>query len=822
MQDLLDSVDDFSGEDSQHATTDVCDGAGRQPEGATDPPPELVAELDAIPVVDVATELGLDPQSSGSGVYIRCPANEHEHDTESPACVLGGKRNLVTCFKCNFSATNTRLVQVVLDVGLVEACRWLQERFPTSCSAAGVELDPLARLAKIRGWTVEAMASVGASVGTHKGSLVVRVPMRDSAGKETGEKYRKPDNSLFDTGKKAHTKSRSVNTLFHPMPFPETGTILVVEGEADTFAAVSAGWKAVIGTPGAKPGRTSEQELQRMIAGRDVVFAPDSGSAGQAWLDRLGRLAENACCTVKFIPAAARDLDERLRFEEDKVAVLEALVRDAAPWSDAANDLPPAEQLTRLCEKEVDEFLLDQFGEPYVCIPTNRHVELWPTSSSRFQRWLARLYREKYGRPPGREALGQARVQVEAWCGDVDRRELYNRVAPYEDKIIYDLGTAAWKGIEISRDGWRIVPLPPVFRRYKHQVAQVTPERGGDPRKLFDFCHIADADQCLFVVTVTSYVVADIPHPVLIIGGEQDAGKSTTTRHIKSVIDPSCVTVSSKPKDEAAAQQLFDHHWVAVLDNLSGMPVWLSDCICRAVTGEGDAKRSLYTDDEDFLRAFRRCIVVNGIDIGASRPDLLDRAVMIEAKPLLPSERKTEKEMEEAWQQALPGILGGLLDAVSRAMKDLGPTPSGFRMADFARWGIALAPALGYSADKFVAAYQASVQAKWEFAADNDTLAAAVRAFVARCNGYWKGTPADLLRALTMGYGNDLTGRYTDSKTLPRSPGGLSAKLKRMAPALRQVGLSVEWLRSNGVRLLELKSTDGTSGQEATKKSVTG
>jgi hypothetical protein len=46
------------------------------------------------------------------------------------------------------------------------------------------------------------------------------------------------------------------------------------------------------------------------------------------------------------------------------------------------------------------------------------------------------------------------------------------------------------------------------------------------------------------------------------------------------------------------------------LDNLSTVPDWLSDSICRAVTGDGDVRRKLYTDGEHAVFSFRRAVAI--------------------------------------------------------------------------------------------------------------------------------------------------------------------------------------------------------------------
>jgi hypothetical protein len=43
-----------------------------------------------------------------------------------------------------------------------------------------------------------------------------------------------------------------------------------------------------------------------------------------------------------------------------------------------------------------------------------------------------------------------------------------------------------------------------------------------------------------------------------------------------------------------------------------------------------DSKRQLYTDDDDVLYQFIRCIGLNGITLVANKADILDRAIIAE------------------------------------------------------------------------------------------------------------------------------------------------------------------------------------------------
>ena len=69
--------------------------------------------------------------------------------------------------------------------------------------------------------------------------------------------------------------------------------------------------------------------------------------------------------------------------------------------------------------------------------------------------------------------------------------------------------------------------------------------------------------------------------------------------------------------------------YLLAFDNLSGLPIWLSDTLCRLASGGSFAVRQLYTDDDEVLFQAARPILLNGIEdvqpAGSSRPrDVFD------------------------------------------------------------------------------------------------------------------------------------------------------------------------------------------------------
>src|ERR1051325_1516252 len=117
-----------------------------------------------------------------------------------------------------------------------------------------------------------------------------------------------------------------------------------------------------------------------------------------------------------------------------------------------------------------------------------------------------------------------------------------------------------------------------------------------------------------------------------------------------------------------------------------------------AVTGIGNSKRRLYTDDEDVIYRYKRCIMLNGINISLTEPDALDRSILTEVARISNEERKEWTEVMAEFDQLKPKLFAFILDRLSKALQikpnlQLKNLP---RMADFAIWGEAIARAMGY------------------------------------------------------------------------------------------------------------------------------
>src|SRR5262249_35137302 len=119
------------------------------------------------------------------------------------------------------------------------------------------------------------------------------------------------------------------------------------------------------------------------------------------------------------------------------------------------------------------------------------------------------------------------------------------------------------------------------------------------------------------------------PYPILILQGEQGSGKSVTSRMLRRLLDPAQAELRAPPREVRDLAIATRNGWVIGYGNLSGVPDWLSDALCRVSTGGGFATRTLYENAEETIIDATRPVLANGIDSLASRGDLLDRALLV-------------------------------------------------------------------------------------------------------------------------------------------------------------------------------------------------
>lgn len=487
-------------------------------------------------------------------------------------------------------------------------------------------------------------------------------------------------------------------------------------------------------------------------------------------------------------------LDAELMQAADEADAAAAVEPNALDQSKPNDDQRPS-QATRLVQLALEretELFLDTTGDPFARVAVGEHWETHRVRSRPFKDWLARLFYEATQRTPSGQALNDACTVLEGnarHSGQVHDVPL--RVAEHEGAVIVDLGGSDWQAARINAQGWSVVSNPPVrFRRAKAMQPLPIPQRGGSLTELRQFVNVSDLAWPLLLGWLVAALRPQGPYPLLCLAAEQGAGKSTAARLVRSLVDPNRAPLRSEPRDARDLVIAANNGWVIALDNLSAVPGWLSDALCRLSTGGGFSTRELYSDGDEVIFDAMRPAVLTGIEELATRGDLLERCLLVSLPTIRPEQRRTEAELMAAFEAARPRILGALFDAVSMALRRWGEVrlPTMPRMADFAVWVSAAEPALGLEPGAFLAAYQESSERSNESALEASPLAPVLRE-LAQGSG-WSGTATDLLAELEQ-RADERTRRQ---RLWPSSARALSGQLRRLAPNLRAAGVDVsDW-----------------------------
>ena len=453
----------------------------------------------------------------------------------------------------------------------------------------------------------------------------------------------------------------------------------------------------------------------------------------------------------------------------------------------------------------------DQFDNAYLAWHGDGR-QILKLDNREFTRWLAHRYWTKVQKPLPREADKQVVQTLSSFACDKDGQshDLYVRLAKKDNTLYYDLANGSV--VEITSSRWKVVSNPTIMFRRMQQKPQVLPEQNGELGLLRSYVNVAsDDDWLLFMVFTVAAFITDFPHPLLVLHGPQGSGKTTPMKVIKQLVDPSVIQGMVLPDKPVEFVQLADHHAFLFFDNLSGMSIKMSDALARAVTGDTFSKRRLYTDNDDVVYKIQSPMAINGINQVISKPDLLDRAILIEFQRIAQEDRIPEDEFWEAFTHDKPQLLGAIFDVLVEAMSIYPTVPSENlpRMADFSRWGCAIAEAAGYKQEDFLNAYASNIERQNDEAIDASPIAKAVIGLLEDCeDGTWQGSPESLLGTLNRRLD---TINSSSSPLWPKSPELLSRKLRDAQVNLQAIGIQVDFGRNSRGRFIVLTKTNDDS-----------
>lgn len=480
-------------------------------------------------------------------------------------------------------------------------------------------------------------------------------------------------------------------------------------------------------------------------------------------------------------------------------------------WSDSDNKWKSSTKTDKILKFVLNSNCIklfhDELNDPYVQINNNWVYSIYPCRSRIFEIWLAQVFWKKYKTAIRSDDIKNALNVIESEAmHNWERFELNNRITAKENSIYYDLSDNHSRFIEVNKDWWKISSESLIlFKKYKHQKSQIEPlNQWWDIKKVLNYLNFKNKDQeLLFLVYLVSLFIPKIPHPIIVFYWSKWASKSTSSRIIRKIVDPSLLELVSLPINVNELVQILDHNWIAPFDNLSRLSQAQADCLCRAVTWDWFSKRELFTNDWDIIYSFRRCIILNWINLSSTKSDLLDRSLIFELDRITKENRKPERTLWKEFKNDLPIILWWIFDTLSKAIKlypsiKLTELP---RMADFAEWWCAITISLWFTQEDFLKTYDKNIEEQNYEVIQEDITANMIIVFM-KWKTEWQWTPSQLFNELNKIPFNLNKSVPTD---FPKTAQSLSRDLSAISSNLFDIWIIIEkWRNTSWNRYIKI------------------
>jgi putative DNA primase/helicase len=599
--------------------------------------------------------------------------------------------------------------------------------------------------------------------------------------------------------------------------------VVVVEGEkaADAATILLPDHAVITSLGGSKAAGKADWSP---LCGRHVTVWPDADTAGERFAADVGKEATKAGAFSVYIGSppegSIQGWDAADAVEEGWTVERAAALIEAAATADRGHAAGGTQVRRRAGPTHKDALLKivqkcdlwhDSSSSPYASMTVGEraargsqptiaaHREHWSVTSKGFRRWLAYEFEKETGAVPSGTAIEDILRVIEARAiNEGLEHEPAVRVGSHDGHVYIDLGNPEWAAIEIGPTHSRVVASAPIkFLRPSAMRPLPEPEYPDDERSpiedLRGLINIPSNDH--FVMAVGFLVAAwrppDRPYPLLAINGERGTGKSIMSSMFSQLIDPTKALNQAAAVDEHNLFIRATNGHLLAFDNMSTMPLWFSDALCRLSTGGTFAKRQLHTDTDEILLWARKPAIINGIPVLTEQPDLAERTLAVTLEHIPGEARRSERDLWARYHDLRPQVMGQLCNAVSAALKGLDRVSIEKlpRMADFVQWVTAAEPALGWEEGTFAAAYQRNQRALMEESFQANPFAVAVFGLITKGHTVgWEGTASELLPALEPHASEPMR----KLKSWPNSPQRIGTALRRTAPLLRDKGISVE------------------------------
>jgi hypothetical protein len=281
---------------------------------------------------------------------------------------------------------------------------------------------------------------------------------------------------------------------------------------------------------------------------------------------------------------------------------------------------------------------------------------------------------DKYETPFDQKAvrfcIGISRYDIEQKAKDAS---FINRIGATDTALYINRGTKLPSFIKIDYESgaYEYTSTSPfIIKLEPHPIRELDIKKspGGVFIEYFKLMRIDDTfDQILILTFLLSKFFPERQSAILHIIGSKNTGKTTFAWSIRQILDPEEVGVIPSKKDELV--QLFDHSAIPVLDNLGNITKEFSNTLCQMVTGSSLLKRTIYSNDKDFIFRVMNSPIFTSLELPNLAADLISRTFFIMKKEFAHNDIRSDKVIRNKAKEMQPFLLDELVYLYLQARK---------------------------------------------------------------------------------------------------------------------------------------------------------
>lgn len=453
-------------------------------------------------------------------------------------------------------------------------------------------------------------------------------------------------------------------------------------------------------------------------------------------------------------------------------------------------------------EVNYDELLFDMVSKyPVKRTPSEMLVQVKqngiqkniPIQSEEFSSYILKTFRDTYGAFAPAHSIKNCINYKKAEAYEQKITNTEKRIAITNDNsILYDLcnGTC----VKVTQNGWGFIKNDGLtFSENPLQSEQVVPircDRGWE--RLWKYLNLSEGEKLLYTVYLVACFYPKLVYPSITINGPQRSGKSTLSKILKRIIDPSVAEAEIFPESLDDLKVTLNKSYYVSFDNMSSLSKKHSDFLCSVVTGTAVVSRKKFCDDAAFIISLKKGFCLNGITQYVKRDDLAERMLFLNTQTISTTDIK-EETLWENFEKDLPYIMGGIFDLLSKGIRDYSniDRTSPIRWGDFYRFAYCTVENMGMRGIELDEILKETQSVQEETNYENNPLLKLVVDFVDECEGTWESSPEQLHKFL-INFMKDKLEHKHYYNVLPKSANQMSRKLFELQTSLLSVGIKIE------------------------------